>query len=324
VKAILAREFGGPEVLQLADVPDPVAGPGQVRVSIRAVGVNPYDTYMRAGGYAIKPDLPYTPGADAAGVIDQVGDGVNGWKNGDRVYVSGTATGTAHGAYAQMAVCEAAQVHRLPERTSFAQGAGLFVPYVTAWRALFGRANARAGDTVLVHGASGAVGLAATQFAVAAGLSVIGTAGTDAGLAVVMKQGARHAFNHRSAGYLDQITGATGGRGPDVILEMLANVNLDHDLTVVAPGGRVVVIGNRGRVEIDARKIMSKDCAVYGLALWGIPADEVRRAHEAIIAGLESGALNPVVGKQMPLADAAKAHVAVMEPGALGKIVLIP
>lgn len=324
MKAILAREFGGPEVLQLADVPDPVAGPGQVRVSIRAVGVNPYDTYMRAGGYAIKPDLPYTPGADAAGVIDQVGDGVNGWKNGDRVYVSGTATGTAHGAYAQMAVCEAAQVHRLPERTSFAQGAGLFVPYVTAWRALFGRANARAGDTVLVHGASGAVGLAATQFAVAAGLSVIGTAGTDAGLAVVMKQGARHAFNHRSAGYLDQITGATGGRGPDVILEMLANVNLDHDLTVVAPGGRVVVIGNRGRVEIDARKIMSKDCAVYGLALWGIPADEVRRAHEAIIAGLESGALNPVVGKQMPLADAAKAHVAVMEPGALGKIVLIP
>lgn len=324
MKAILAREFGGPEVLKLEDVPDPTACTGQVRVRIHAIGVNPYDTYMRAGGYAIAPALPYTPGADAAGVIDQVGDGVAGWSVGDRVYISGTATGKAHGAYAAMAVCEAAQVHRLPARISFAQGAGLFVPYVTAWRALFGRANARAGDTVLVHGASGGVGIAATQFAVAAGLTVIGTAGTDEGLAVVTRQGARHAFNHRSAGYLDQITGATGGRGPDVILEMLANVNLDHDLTIVAPGGRIVVIGNRGRVEIDARKIMGKDCAVYGLALWGIPPDEVRRAHQAISAGLDRGTLNPVVGKEMPLADAAKAHVAVMAPGAHGKIVLIP
>lgn len=324
MKAILAREFGGPDVLKLEDVPDPVAGPGQVRVRIHAVGVNPYDTYMRAGGYAIKPDLPYTPGADAAGVIDQVGNGVDGWKAGDRVYISGTATGKAHGAYAQLAVCEAGQVHRLPARITFAQGAGLFVPYVTAWRALFGRANARAGDTVLIHGASGGVGIAATQFAVAAGLTVIGTAGTDEGLAVVTRQGARHAINHRTAGYLDQITSATGGRGPDVILEMLANVNLDHDLTVVAPGGRIVVIGNRGRVEIDARKIMSKDCAVYGLALWGIPPDEIRRAHAAITAGLDSGALNPVVGREMPLADAARAHAAVMEPGAHGKIVLVP
>lgn len=324
MKAILAHEFGGPDVLRLEEVPDPVAGKGQVRVRIHAVGVNPYDTYMRAGGYAIQPALPYTPGADAAGVIDQIGDGVSGWNPGDRVYISGTATGKAHGAYAAMAVCEAAQVHRLPARVSFAQGAGLFVPYVTAWRALFGRANARAGDIVLVHGASGAVGIAATQFAVAAGLTVIGTAGTDEGLAEVTKQGAHHAFNHRLEGYLARITAATGGRGPDLILEMLANVNLDHDLTVVAPGGRIVVIGNRGRVEIDARKIMTKDCAVYGLALWGIPADEVHRAHQAIVAGLESGALNPVVGKEMPLGDAARAHVAVMEPGARGKIVLIP
>lgn len=324
MKAILAREFGGPDVLKLEEVPDPTAGAGQVKVRIHAVGVNPYDTYMRAGGYAITPDLPYTPGADAAGVIDQVGGEAGAWQVGDRVYISGTAIGKAHGAYAELAVCEAAQVHRLPARITFAQGAGIFVPYVTAWRALFGRANARAGDTVLIHGASGGVGIAATQFAVAAGLTVIGTAGTDEGLAVVTKQGARHAINHRSDGYLDQITSATGGRGPDVILEMLANVNLDHDLTIVAPGGRIVVIGNRGRVEIDARKIMGKDCAVYGLALWGIPPDEIRRAHQAIIAGLESGALNPVVGKEMPLADAAKAHVAVMEPGAHGKIVLIP
>jgi NADPH2:quinone reductase len=324
MKAILAREFGGPEVLRLEDLPDPHAGPGHVRVHIHAVGVNPYDTYMRSGAYAIKPDLPYTPGADAAGVIDQVGDGVTGLKAGARVYVSGTTLGKAHGAYAQFAICAPEQVHHLPDRISFTQGAGLFVPYVTAWRALFGRANTRAGDTVMIHGASGGVGIAATQFAVAAGATVIGTAGSEEGVAVVKAQGARHAINHKTPGYLDQVTALTGGSGPDVILEMLANVNLDHDLTIAAPGGRVVVIGNRGRVEIDARKIMTKDVSVFGLALWGIPAVEIRRAHAAIIAGLESGALNPVVGTEMPLADAAKAHQQVMEPGARGKIVLIP
>ena len=324
MKAILARQFGGPDVLTLEDVPDPAAGRGQVRVRIHAVGVNPYDTYMRAGGYAIKPDLPYTPGADAAGVIDQVGEGVSPWKAGDRVYVSGTAAGKAHGAYAEYAVCAPEQVHRLPDRISFTQGAGLFVPYVTAWRALFGRASTRAGDVVLIHGASGGVGVAATQLAVACGATVIGTAGTGEGLATVRAQGAQHAVNHRTAGYLDEITKLAGGRGPDVILEMLANVNLDHDLTVIAPGGRIVVIGNRGRVEIDARKIMTKDVSVFGLALWGIPQDEVRRAHQAIIAGLESGALNPVVGTELPLKDAALAHTRVMEPGARGKIVLLP
>ncbi|HUQ86318.1 MAG TPA: NADPH:quinone reductase [Vicinamibacterales bacterium] len=324
MQAILAREFGGPEVLKLESVPDPVAAAGQVRVKIHAIGVNPYETYMRAGAYAIKPDLPFIPGADAAGVIDQAGSGVNGWKAGDRVYISGTAIHKAYGAYAELAVCNADQVHRLPDRISFAQGAGVFVPYVTAWRALFGRANTRAGDVVMIHGASGGVGLAATQFATSIGAVVIGTAGTDEGVKVIKAQGARHAVNHKSPGYLDEITALSNGRGPDVILEMLANVNLDHDLTVIAPGGRIVVIGNRGRVEIDARKIMTKDVSVFGLALWGIPADDIRRAHEAIIAGLESGALNPVVGTQLPLRDASVAHKLVMEPGARGKIVLIP
>ena len=210
MKAILAREFGGPEVLKLEEVPDPAAKAGQVRVRVHAIGVNPYETYMRGGGYAIKPDLPYIPGADAAGVIDQIGEGVAGWKTGDRVYISGTAIHKAYGAYAELAVCNVDQVHRLPARISFAQGAGLFVPYVTAWRALFGRANVRAGDTVLIHGASGGVGIAATQLAVAAGATVVGTAGSDDGLAVVRAQGARHAINHRAAGYLDSITAATG------------------------------------------------------------------------------------------------------------------
>ena len=324
MRAILVREFGGPDVLRLANVADPTPGEGQVRVRVHAAGVNPFDTYMRTGGYSIKPALPYTPGADAAGVIDYTGGTVTQWKPGDRVYVGGTAAGKAWGTYAEFAVCHADQVHRLPERISFAQGAGLFVPYVTAWRALFGRVGARAGDTVLVHGASGGVGIAATQFAVAAGCTVIGTAGTEQGLALVRAQGAHLAVNHRRPGYLDDIRSATNGGGPDVIVEMLANVNLDHDLDLAAHGGRIIVVGNRGRAEIDPRRIMTRDVSVFGMTLWGVPASEVARAHRAIGAGLESGALNPVIGTELPLESAAVAHERVMAHGALGKIVLEP
>jgi NADPH2:quinone reductase len=324
MKAILAREFGGPQVLKLEDVADPSAGPGQVRVRVKAVGVNPYDTYMRNGGYAINPPLPYTPGADAAGVVDQVGDGVSGVAVGDRVYVGGTAQARAYGAYAEFVVCHAGQVHPLPGRVSFAQGAGINVPYVTAWAALFVRAQARPGDTLFIHGASGGVGVAATQLARAAGLMVIGSAGTDEGLALVRAQGAHHVVNHKVDGYLDQVKALTGGKGPAVIVEMLANVNLDRDLGLAAPGGRIVVVGNRGRVEIDPRQVMGKGLTVTGMAFWNLPDDEVMRGHAAVGAGLESGALTPVVGTEFPLADAARAHAMVLEPGARGKIVLVP
>lgn len=324
MQAILVRAFGGPEVLQLEEVPDPTAGPGQVRVRIHAAGVNPYDTYLRSGTYAIKPALPYIPGADAAGVIDQTGAGVEGFRLGDRVYLCGTAHGKTIGAYAQFAVCTPDQVHRLPARLSFAQGAAIGVPYLTAWRALFGRAQARAGETVLVHGASGGVGIAAVQLARAAGLTVIGTAGSDAGLALVEAQGAHHAVDHRTPGYLDRITALTGGKGPDLILEMLANVNLDHDLAIAARFGRIVIIGSRGSVQIEPRKIMARDLSVFGATLWGAAAEELAEAHRAIGQALENGTASPVVGTELPLADAAKAHVQVMQPGARGKIVLLP
>lgn len=324
MKAILARAFGPADVMKIEEVPDPVAGPGQVRVRVHAVGVNPYDTYMRAGGYAVNPPLPYTPGADAAGVVDQVGEGVSGIATGDRVYIGGTTQSPAYGAYAAMVVCHRNQVHPLPGRISFAQGAGVNVPYVTAWTALFVRARARPGDTLFIHGASGGVGIAATQFARAAGLFVIGSAGTDEGLALVLAQGAHHAVSHKREGYLDEVKALTGGKGPAVIVEMLANVNLDRDLGLAAPGGRIVVVGSRGRVEIDPRQVMGKGLIVTGMAFWGLPDDEVRRGHAAVGAGLESGALTPVVGAELPLASAARAHAMVMEPGARGKIVLMP
>ena len=319
MKAIMVRAFGGPEVMQIEDAPAPEPGPGQVTIRVNAVGVNPVDAYIRSGNYARKPNLPYTPGTDVAGTIEQVGAGVTHLKRGDRVYAH-----AAIGGYADIALCEDWQAHPLPLRVSFAQGAALGVPYATAWRALFIRAHAKAGESVLVHGGSGGVGTAAIQMARAHGLTVIATAGTEKGLALVRAQGAHHALNHRDAGYLQQVSLLMAGRGVDIVLEMLANVNLDHDLDVLAHGGRVVVIGNRGRVEVDPRKTMAKDGAILGMTVFNTTRVEFKEIHAGLVAGLENGSLSPVIAREMPLAEAAEAHVAVLEPGALGKIVLVP
>jgi NADPH2:quinone reductase len=319
MKAIVVREFGGPEVIKIEDVPDPAPAPGQVLIRVKAVGVNPVDVYIRSGTYARKPSLPYTPGTDLGGIVESIGAGVSRLRKGDRVYAHAVA-----GACAELAVCDEALAIPLPDRVSFQQGAAMGVPYGTAWRALFIRAHARPAETVLVHGASGGVGTAAVQIARAHGMHVIGTAGTDEGLKLIREQGAHEALNHRHADYLQEIIPLTGGRGVDVVLEMLANVNLDRDLDVIAPRARVVVIGNRGRVEIDPRKSMGKDAAILGMTLFNATPEELREIHAGLAAGLDNGTLNPVIGKELPLRDAAKAHAAVMEPGAFGKIVLIP
>ncbi len=324
MKAIVVHRFGGPEVLALADVDDPSPGPAEILVRIHAIGVNPVETYVRSGTYAIKPNLPYIPGQDAAGIVQAVGRQVSGVRPGDRVYITGTVLGRAQGAYASVAVCHPWQVHPLPEPLSFAQGAAIGVPYATAYRALFDKAHVRLGETVLVHGASGGVGLAAVQLARQAGATVIGTAGSDEGLALVADQGAQHVLDHRRAGYLDAVRDLTRGRGADVIVEMLANVNLDRDLDVVAPYGRIVVVGNRGRVEIDPRKAMSRDASVMGMVLWNVPQGEMEAIHGALGDLLAGRALSPVVGRELPLAEAARAHELVLAPGARGKVVLVP
>jgi NADPH:quinone reductase len=321
MKAIRVHRFGGPEVLALEDVPNPTPGTNEVVVRVKAAGVNPYDTYMRAGTYGARnPSLPYTPGSDAAGIVDAVGAGVGDLKVGDRVYTSRTLSG----AYAELVLCTRAQLHALPENVSYAQGAGIYVPYATAYRSLFQLTHARPGETVLVHGASGGVGVAALQFAHAAGLRVIGTAGSDAGLALVKREGAELVVNHRVAGYQQAILDTTKGQGVDLILEMLANVNLGHDLKLLAPRGRVLVIGSRGDVPITPRDIMSREAAVIGVYLWGAsPADAVE-IHAALGAGMRSGVLRPVVGLELPLGSAPEAHRRVIESAALGKIVLVP
>ena len=320
MKAILVRQFGGPEELKLEEVPTPKPAAGQVLVRVHAAGVNPYDTYMRTGTYALKPTLPYTPGSDAAGVIEAIGEGVKKVKPGDRVYTAKTITG----AYAEYALALEEQVHSLPAKVNFSQGAGVWVPYGTAYHALIHSAKAHASETVLVHGASGGVGSAAVQMARAMGLTVLGTAGTQKGLDLVKREGAHQVFDHSKAGYLEEIIKATNGRGLDVILEMLANVNLAHDLKLLAIHGRVIVIGNRGEVTINARDLMGRRGSIRAFSLWGITPVEEADIHAGLIAGLENGTLRPVVGKELPLAEAVRAHKEILEAGAAGKIVLIP
>jgi NADPH:quinone reductase len=320
MKAVRVREFGGPEVLRLEEAAEPRPAAGQVLVRVRAIGINPVDTYIRSGVHAVKPQLPWTPGLDAAGVVAAVGEGVSRVRVGDRVYLAGSVTGT----YAELAVCRETQVHPLPDRVSFTQGAGVHTPYATAYRALFQRARAVPGETLFVHGASGGVGTAAVQLARAAGLRVIGTAGTADGLRLVAEQGAQHVLNHRAEGYLEELTRLTDGRGPDVILEMAAHFNLNRDLEVVGRGGRVVVIGSRGAIEINPRLAMTRDADVLGMSLFNASEREIESIHAALVAGLESGTLRPVVGRELPLAEAAAAHEQVLAPGAYGKIVLLP
>ena len=320
MKAIRVHEFGGPEVLRLEEVSTPQPGPGDVLVRMHAAGVNPVETYIRAGKYARLPELPYTPGNDGAGVVEQVGVDVSEFKAGDRVYSAGSLSGT----YAEFALCKKEQVHPLPPNASFAQGAAMGTPYATAYRGVLQRAGAKPGQTVLVHGASGGVGTAAVQLALARGLRVFGTAGSDEGLKLAREQGAHEVFDHRAPQHFEQIMKATGGHGVDVIVEMLANVNLGKDLEILAKGGRVVIIGSRGRVEIDPRDTMQRDADIRGMILPNTPPPELASIHAALVAGLENGTLRPVIGKEFSLADATKAHRAVMESGALGKIVLVP
>ena len=320
MNAVRVDAFGGPEVLQVKSVELPQPGPGEVLVRIEAAGVNPYDTYMRAGQYGARnPALPYTPGSDAAGTVALLGQNANGLEVGDRVYTSGKLTG----AYAQYGLWKREQVHTLPDSVSYAQGAALHVPYVTAYRALVQFARTKPGETVLIHGASGGVGIAAIQWARHTGITVFGTAGSEEGMRLIRDTGVQRAFNHREPNYREGILEATNGRGVHVVLEMFANVNLGHDLKLLAPRGRVVLIGSRGDVQITPRDLMSREASVFGLTLWEMTATDASEVYAAIDAGLRNQALRPVVGQELPLADAAVAHHRVIESRATGKIILL-
>lgn len=320
MRAIRVHQWGGPEVLKVeTSIPVPVPGDNQVLIKVHASGVNPVDTYIRSGAYARRPDLPYIPGSDAAGVVEAVGEKVTNFKKGDRAY----SVRSISGAYCEFAVSDAEFTAHLSDKLTFAQGASLGVPYYTAYRALVTRAKIRPGETILIHGASGAVGLASVQLARVLGLHVLGTAGTAEGLKLVKANGASDIFNHKEDGYTAKIIAATGGEGPNVIIEMLSNVNLQHDLEMIKAQGRIVVIGCRGTVDINPRLMMGKESQILGVMLGGANAEEWKEMHAFLEAGAEEGWVKPHVGKEYRLEEAADAQRDVIEnKGALGKLVL--
>ena len=311
MRAVRVHEFGAPDVLQVEEVPQPEPVQGEVLVRVQAAGVNPFEAYVREGLYTELPALPYTPGCDAAGVrVD----------TGERVYVTDSLSGT----YAEYALCPTEAVRPLPDGLSYAQGAAIGVPYFTAYRALIQRAAAVAGECILIHGASGGVGIATVQLAVAAGLDVVGTAGSEAGSDLVAAQGGVRVLDHRDPAHVEAALELTGGRGFDIIIEFLANVNLGNDLKLLAQRGRVVVVGSRGSVDVDARDLMNAEGAVLGMRTPNSRPEEAAAARAAVDAGLKSGVLKPVVGRELSLEDAPRAHSLIMERPALGKLVLVP
>ncbi|TRY87534.1 hypothetical protein DNTS_007091 [Danionella cerebrum] len=313
MRAIRVSEFGGPSVLKLS--PDQ-----PVLIRVHACGVNPVETYIRSGSYARKPSLPYTPGSDVSGVVEAVGDGVCALQAGDRVFTTGTVTG----GYADYTVASEDMVHKLPECLDFKQGAAIGIPYFTAYRALIHKAHAKPGEAVLIHGASGGVGIAACQIARAIGLKVLGTAGTADGMKLVLSNGAHLAFNHREEDYLAQIKDSTGGSGVNVIIEMLSNVNLSNDLKLLDAGGRVMIVGSRGPIEIDPRDTMIKEISITGVALSSATKSETRECAAALYSGMEAGWLRPVIGPEYLLEQVGQAHEDLINSsGASGKMILL-
>lgn len=323
MRAIRVFEFGGPEVLKLqSDVVVPVPQSHQVLIKVHACGVNPVETYIRSGTYSRKPALPYTPGSDVAGIIESVGDNVSAFKKGDRVFCFSTVSG----GYAEFALAVDHTVYPLPETLDFRQGAALGVPYFTACRALFHSARARAGESVLVHGASGGVGLATCQIARAHGLKVLGTAGSEEGKKLVLQNGAHEVFNHKEANYIDKIKMSLGDKdmGVDVIIEMLANENLSNDLKLLSFGGRVIVVGCRGPIEINPRDTMAKETSIIGVSLFSSTKEEFQQYAGILQAGMEKGWVKPVIGSEYPLEKATQAHEDIIHgSGKTGKMILL-
>ncbi|MEY5027484.1 MAG: hypothetical protein RLZZ244_3012 [Verrucomicrobiota bacterium] len=318
MKAIVVEEFGDPSVLRLREVQDLVPKHDQVLVKLHCAGVNPVETYIRSGSYGALPALPYTPGNDGAGVIVACGSSVRGLTKGLRVYLSGSLTGT----YAESCLCAPTQIHPLPRQASFEAGACMGTAYATAAYALYHRAKMRRGHTVLVHGATGGVGVAAVQLAKRSGLKVLATYGSEAGRGLLEELGADGFFNHHEPEYEAQILAATGGTGVNGIMEMLANVNLGRDLPLLAQGGVVCVIGSRGPVQIQPRELMAREGEIRGVMLAKASPGVLAQIHGDFFGALADGSIRPVVRRSFRLEQASEAHEVQMQRGAVGKLIL--
>jgi putative PIG3 family NAD(P)H quinone oxidoreductase len=324
MRAIVIDAPGGPEVLQWREVPTPEPGRGEVRVRVRATAVNRADLLQRMGLYPAPPDAPQQiPGLEFAGEIDAVGAGVSAWKPGDRVF--GLVGG---GAYAEALVTHGDTVARMPDALSFTDAAAIPEAFITAWDAMVTQAGLGAGETVLVSAVGSGVGTAAVQIARALSARPLGTARTAAKLARASKLGMDRGFAVAGGKFADDVLRATGGRGVDVVLELVGGGYMAEDLLCTAPQGRIVLVGLMAgvRAELDLGLVLRKRLQIIGTQLRARPLGEkievTRTFARHVVPLVEAGRLVPVVERVMALPEAAAAHQAMASNEGFGKIVL--
>ena len=324
MRAIVIDSPGGPEVLQLREVPTPEPGRGEVRVRVRATAVNRADLLQRMGLYPAPPDAPQQiPGLEFAGEVDAVGAGVTAWKPGDRVF--GLVGG---GAYAEALVTHGDTLARMPDALSFSDAAAVPEAFITAWDAMVTQGGLGAGETVLIHAVGSGVGTAAVQLARALSARPLGTARTAAKLGRAGKLGMDRGFTVDKGNFADDVLRATGGRGVDLVLELVGGGYVAEDLACMAPQGRIVLVGLMAGVrgELDLGLILRKRLTLIGTQLRARPLGEkievTRSFQRHVVPLFEAGTVVPVVERVLPLAEAAAAHQAMAGNEGFGKIVL--
>lgn len=324
MKAVQIKEFGGPEVLKTVELKEPFPNENEVKVKIYVTGLNPSEAYTITGTYGYNvPELPYVPGFDAAGVIEEIGQGVEDFEKGDRVFLSAFSAKRNTGTYAEKVVIDAKSVFKLPDNISLKKGAGLGIPVFTAYKALFLKANIKAGEIILIHGASGAVGSVAVQMAKAIGAVVIGTSSTEEGRQTILDLGADFALDHITEENKEELLTITDGEGPNVIVEMLANANLETDMQIIRRHGRIIIVGSRDTIEVNPRNLMTNEAIVTGMTTTRPTEEEMKEMQHGVIALLKIGVIDPLIGNEFTLDEPVEAHKALMETSGNGRTVFI-
>ena len=324
MRAVVVDRWMEPSELTVRELPEPPLAPGTLRVEIRAAGCNFFDILMVQGRYQVKPPFPFVPGAEIAGVVREVGEGVKGFAVGDRVLAS-----PGLGGFAEQAVVPARGSYVLPEKMSFEAGASLPIIYPTSYAGLVDRAALRAGETLLVHAAAGGVGLAAVQIGKALGARVIGTAGGAEKCEVARRAGADEMIDYSSEDFVPRVMELTGGRGADVIYDSVGGDTTDQSLKCIAWNGRLLIIGfASGKIpSIQANRILLKNIAVTGLH-WGAHAQKDPKRIPAVMDELfalyDKGAIEPVIYGRYALDQVPAALAALGGRKSYGKVIVQP
>ena len=322
MKQIQFDKLGGPEVLKLVDAPIPEASKGTVLIRNRAIGINFADTLFRQGQYAQAPQLPDTPGLEAAGVIEKVGEGVNGLSVGQRVAAIGAI------AYSEYMVARASQVIPIPDHVSFDEGAAFPIQVLTAWHILHSSHNTGPGQTVVVHSAAGGVGIVAVQIAKAAGARVIGTVSSASKAALAKEYGADEVVNYATQDFSAEAMRITDNRGADLILDAVGKPTFEKGIHCLAPMGHLVLYGRAGGPPdpLNVFKLFQRSTKVSGFMLnqQHTGKEQWQRGIEDSFRLMKEGKLKLLIGKKFPLIEAPEAHRFMESRGSTGKLVLVP